>query len=292
MRTGIVFSIEKDKSIIMECGGRFIEVKTNKAWKKGDIVQIENKRHINKVFYYVAACILFMFLGISSFQIYFQQTTLISIDVNPSIEIGLNRFDRVIYINGMNDEGDKILKLIDIKNKSYDIALRIIAQNDELKEYVQENSYITFALQTNNKDKEMIISNRVEETFKEIVDIEDVEEPIFDIFVVDEEVVNEAHGHHMTAGKYMKIQELKEIEPSVEVADYQDKSINYIQESIDSHHGAQREQDDNTTSESETIEQNQTEEHEEEKHDSTQIQQEENHENKKNHENKQKEGHH
>lgn len=58
-----------------------------------------NKKHMYHIYYVLipAACMLFIFIG---YQIYFTPTLAISIDINPSIEMEVNRFDKVIAIEG------------------------------------------------------------------------------------------------------------------------------------------------------------------------------------------------
>ena len=51
------------------------------------------------------ACFLFLMICFSGYRLYFTQTSVISIDINPSFELNLNRFNRVIYINHYNDDG-------------------------------------------------------------------------------------------------------------------------------------------------------------------------------------------
>ena len=41
----------------------------------------------------------------------------VSIDVNPSIELALNRFDRVVYAAAYNLEGEEILNGLSLKGK-------------------------------------------------------------------------------------------------------------------------------------------------------------------------------
>ena len=51
----------------------------------------------------VAACLLLLFLG--GRQFYFIPTVKISIDINPSMELGVNSFDRIVSVEGYNDDG-------------------------------------------------------------------------------------------------------------------------------------------------------------------------------------------
>ena len=49
-----------------------------------------------------AACSLLVFLAGGSY-LFFTPTAFISVDVNPSLELGINRFDRIVSVIGYNE---------------------------------------------------------------------------------------------------------------------------------------------------------------------------------------------
>ena len=58
--------------------------------------------------------------------IYFSYTTpvaAVSIDVNPSIELQVNLFDRVISVQGYNEEGTKLAESLSVENMNYTEAI-------------------------------------------------------------------------------------------------------------------------------------------------------------------------
>jgi len=66
----------------------------------------------------VMASFALLFISIFSFiayQSYYTVVSLFTVDINPSIEVGLNRYDKVIEINPINSDG---LVLIDNLNKT------------------------------------------------------------------------------------------------------------------------------------------------------------------------------
>ena len=67
------------------------------------------------------ACALLIFIGGN--WLYFTPTAEISIDINPSIELSVNRFDRVISVNGYNEDGDILAEQLDIKFADYTEAI-------------------------------------------------------------------------------------------------------------------------------------------------------------------------
>lgn len=57
------------------------------------------------------ACLLFV--G-SSAMLYFTPTAVVSVDINPSLEMEINRFDRVMDVNGYNEDGIALAKALNV----------------------------------------------------------------------------------------------------------------------------------------------------------------------------------
>ena len=83
------------------------------------------KRHIT--FKYktaaVMACLFLFILSAGGLKLYFTPTSVISIDINPSIELGVNMFDRIISVKGYNDDGNELADLINVKYTNYKYGL-------------------------------------------------------------------------------------------------------------------------------------------------------------------------
>lgn len=91
------------------------------------------------------------------FIVYFlqnQQETLLSLDVNPSIELILNKQEKVIKCVGKNEDSQKIIKNMDLKNVDADVALNAVVgslyQNGYLDKNIKDNDIL---LSVDNKDK-------------------------------------------------------------------------------------------------------------------------------------------
>ena len=82
------------------------------------------------------ACCLLLFLGASGCYSYFTPVSAISIDINPSVELNINRFDRVINMNGYNKDGEKLADTINVRFLKYSDAIEKILSSEELKPYL------------------------------------------------------------------------------------------------------------------------------------------------------------
>lgn len=76
-------------------------------------------RNLLKLSYtFSAVLVIFLF----SFYLYFTQTTFttVTIDINPSIEVDLNRFNRVIDIKPLNDDAQAFIDSLDKRRMPFD----------------------------------------------------------------------------------------------------------------------------------------------------------------------------
>ena len=62
-------------------------------------------------------------------RLYDQPVAYVGIDVNPSIELGLNRFGIVVETTAINDDGRVLLESVALEGRSYDEALNALADN-------------------------------------------------------------------------------------------------------------------------------------------------------------------
>lgn len=107
----------------------------------------------------ISACLLIMIIGFST---YYVPVNDIYIDVNPSIEIKTNMFDKVIVVNAKNDDGTSIVNSLDVKNKDIETAI------DDIMNEMISQGYIKSEL----TDNAILISvnAKSEEQAKEISD--------------------------------------------------------------------------------------------------------------------------
>lgn len=103
-----------------------------------------------------AAVILVLFAGI---KLYFTPTTHINIDINPSLDLGINRFDRVVSVKALNDDGKKLMETLDLKFTAYDEALRRILDNKSVESMLSEDGIMTVTvIETNSAQSANILS--------------------------------------------------------------------------------------------------------------------------------------
>ena len=93
----------------------------------------------------LAACLALAFAGFGGFA-YAQPTTYVGIDVNPSIELGVNRFGIVVRVEALNGDGESLLDAVSLTGRGYADALSLLTQSDAFSPYAQEDSYIEISV--------------------------------------------------------------------------------------------------------------------------------------------------
>ena len=88
----------------------------------------------------LAACLVLVALGIGGVAWAWQPYAYVAIDVNPSIELGINRFDRVASTRAYNDDGERVLAAADVQGDTYEQAMTSIEQ--ALQDYLDDTSAI------------------------------------------------------------------------------------------------------------------------------------------------------
>ena len=93
----------------------------------------------------LAACLALAFAGFGGFA-YAQPTTYVGIDVNPSIELGVNRFGIVVRAEALNGDGESLLDAVSLTGRGYADALGLLTQSDAFSPYAQEDSYVEISV--------------------------------------------------------------------------------------------------------------------------------------------------
>ncbi|MDF2609729.1 MAG: hypothetical protein K0R92_1203 [Lachnospiraceae bacterium] len=111
----VIVEIKDGFAALLSDDGKILKVK-NKNYVIGQVIEMKiQKVHITKklALCVASAAVLLLTTGIGAWA-YTTPYSYVSLDVNPSIEYTLNRFERVIDVKAVNDDGQVILDQIDI----------------------------------------------------------------------------------------------------------------------------------------------------------------------------------
>ena len=148
----------------------------------------------------------------------------ITLDINPSIEINLNKEDKVISVNPLNEDA-KVIVEDNLKGKSFDDALKSISNKLIENDYGKDGE-IVMLINSSKKENYDELINKVRNSFNDsnvYVDIIPVEK-------VSKEDEKFAKEHNITPYKAAYLNSIKEENESVDIEQLIDKPIKEITE--------------------------------------------------------------
>ena len=171
-----------------------------------------------------AVCSLFVLFGWKGYSIYFTSVSTISIDINPSIELDINQFDKVIDIKSYNDDGDFVVSSINIRFLDYRKALNLLLQNRNMASYLtQEQTIIITVFGTSDKKNNEMLTGLTSCT----ASYENVH-----CSSGNSAEVKEAHSLGLSYGKYKAFLELQALDPGITAEDIQGLTMRQIRDMI------------------------------------------------------------
>ena len=170
-----------------------------------------------------AACALLVFLAGGSY-LYFTPTAYISVDVNPSLELGINRFDRIVSVTGYNEDGKALADSLDLKYMDYSDALEALLADQDMEVYLSDNADVVFTVAGKSESQSSQILETVESCASSHENVH--------CHSGDTEEIHHAHDAGLSFGKYQAYLTLKELDPSVTLEEIQDMTMSQIRELI------------------------------------------------------------
>ncbi|WP_053361977.1 anti-sigma factor domain-containing protein [Bacillus sp. FJAT-27251] len=180
MRKGVILEVDHDFVTLLTSEGEFMRTrKREQDYHIGDEINffpVESDQpsawqkffRLSKVRAAVIAAVL-LFCTTAILPVYQsnQVYAYMSIDVNPSIELGLNQMLKVVSLIAYNEEGERVLSnLEDWKKEDAAIVAERILDEIEVQGYLEKEKNVLIA--TANSQGQVETAEQLEETIKEI----------------------------------------------------------------------------------------------------------------------------
>ena len=184
----------------------------------------------------LVACII-LSSGVGVYAYSRNPVAYVSMDINPSVELGVNAFDKIVSVEAYNEDGKKILEGTNLINTNASDAVSIIITNAISDGYITDDvttiATATVAVEiTTSTDKEKV-AIKLNEVLKEAANKTLIDNNI-DVEVETEKVAiirrDEARKLGITPGKLNLIQKLQALDPTITVEEYKYSSVKIIQE--------------------------------------------------------------
>lgn len=180
----------------------------------------------------VSICALLLIcIGLGNGYFWEMPVSYLSVDVNPSIELTLNRKNQVTDVQSRNKEGELILKDVQLKGKDYLEAVEMLMECDNMQPYLTRNAEVTVT----------VASSKAEELLSGFAS-----SPVTTYYhglcrSMDMETVASAHDHGMSLGKYQMYQLLSQYDSGLTTEDCQNISMCRLSELLSQYENGREE---------------------------------------------------
>lgn len=158
--------------------------------------------------------------------LYFTPTMEISVDINPSIELGVNRFDRVISVDGYNEDGQALAQLLDVKYQDFEDAIDRILENETVSTLLSGDGLLSITVVGEDDAQAARVLTRIESCTAGRENV--------CCYAAHAEDVETAHALGLSCGKYRMYQELLALDPDIRVDEVRGMTMRELQTLIDS----------------------------------------------------------
>lgn len=176
------------------------------------------------------ACLLVMLLGAGGLQLWSAPASYISIDVNPSIELALNRFHRVVGVTAYNGDGARVLDSLSLRGQTYGEAIDALFAGPTFQSYLGDGATVVFTV-VSDSEAQLRQGLQSGNAFLSCAS---------EYYQADSRCLSEAHENGLSVGKYRVYEELSYYDSSITVADCHEMTIGELQQELDrcSGHGS------------------------------------------------------
>lgn len=145
---GIVMDIRGKKAVVYCNNGQMTET-ANRNYRVGQRVSVSFRPYVK---YIAAAACFFMFCitGIAGRHIYYTPESYIYMDINPSIRLDINHFERVIAVVPLNEDASSLLTARPVKSSDAGECINTIVEACRENNYISEkNTDVEIEIMTN-----------------------------------------------------------------------------------------------------------------------------------------------
>ena len=157
---------------------------------------------------------------------WFSPSATISVDINPSLELWVNRFDKVVNVVGWNEDGRELASSLDLKYMDYDLAIEEIMASDQVSSILLDDGVLSLAVVGDNeKQCGRLLSGLQRCT---------AGQGNAYCYSASEDELEEAHSLGLSYGKYRAYLELTELGADISSQALNQMTMREIRDMIDS----------------------------------------------------------
>lgn len=171
-------------------------------------------------------CLVLALAGIGGGSwVYFTPVSAVSIDINPSIEIIINRFDKALSVEGYNEDGKAFASELNVRHMNYMDAINMILEDRTITDCLARDDILTI----------MVVSADEARQREMLANVKNCAAGYRNVHcgMGHYEDVSAAHTHGLSFGKYQAYLELQSLDADIAPEEIQDWTMREIQDRID-----------------------------------------------------------
>lgn len=172
----------------------------------------------------LAACLLLV-VCLGLWKAWFTPVSVISIDINPSLELELNRFDRVISVEGYNEDGQTLADSLSVQYLNYQDALEEILNSETVADCLARQELLSIAVVDDDAQRQQDLLAGVQSCTSGHSQTH--------CYAADSASLEDAHHAGLSYGKYQAYLELVALDPNITPQQVQTMTMREIRELID-----------------------------------------------------------
>lgn len=223
---GTILEINNNKTYVFTMDYSVVTIKTKKEYFPGQQITFSKKdKYIDlyllgsgamKAFALAAAAILLVAAAIfvsllRSGGNRFDEvcTALVSVDINPSIEISVNKDDRIVSAAAVNEDGRKVLEALDLRQKALIDGVNAIVSAAQSMGYIDDSQKVVLV------SAALYASVQGADARDYAVQLKDIlsrlenstsEATVLTVFIEDSAIINQAKNNNLSIGKELLYQ--------------------------------------------------------------------------------------
>lgn len=122
-----------------------LKIKT-KNYIRAQYAKPKSSFFIKKRYVSLAFTCFVLLISIIGYRFYYTASSIVSIDINPSLELEINYFGKVISAKGYNEDGNQLLDSLNVLYCQYDEAIDEIMKSQTIQECMNNDEYLSIAV--------------------------------------------------------------------------------------------------------------------------------------------------
>ena len=200
---GIVMEIQNGRCVVLKDDGTFADL-PDRGYQVGQEITVQAKKSPVLRYAALAACLLLVCLSGFGVHLYRTPASYIYLDINPSVRLDLNCFQRVIAVVPLNDDAKTLLSAAEISRGDAQTCINQIVAACQEQRYLNEtNTDIELSVCTDDASVETAVETATTELQEQALEVT--------VFQMEESENTDALERHISAKRLRAVRAYTEV---------------------------------------------------------------------------------